>query len=516
MPSKKKARGKERKARTLARKDEDTPQVQEMVRQLRKDGCIVSFDEKGAMLMRHPCMNGMNDLNMMADSMLMKKLGHDRSYLNDKEKQEFVSNYIHNYADDLRGGIFEGTNVIIQNLACSHLGPLLCEALVERGIHDVMLQFLSHCEGKLSLRFGGKDITSGQRDIIPRLWMDVLALMLGYDDDIQWQIAESIEPVVACMVNAEKREFFQSKDIWHQSVTSFLFLVGCLNRSVEVRLTMMKYEGFLPFIAQACSWMISRDDIVTESKWLQLDFPMTTTCMEAQKVLSFIIRDFDDVDMFRGLLKRIASTPLLSNDPDCNDSIIVGLVRTLKIEPQQKHRFIEEHHDWLKHIIETLLLAEHVDARVIAELIKCGRQSSSIESSKFIVKMMMNILGLDGNNHTQWSDSRFAAAIRNGCVEFCMYASTGDHLESFAKGLYTMAMHKKTAHALREKRSGIFSALDVLKNKSPSQHDRISPLISDSLDFGTSICCNCLKEFDRKDLRFCTNCIVGCYSARSC
>ena len=96
MPSKKKARGKERKARTLARKDEDTPQVQEMVRQLRKDGCIVSFDEKGAMLMRHPCMNGMNDLNMMADSMLMKKLGHDRSYLNDKEKKEFVSNYIHN------------------------------------------------------------------------------------------------------------------------------------------------------------------------------------------------------------------------------------------------------------------------------------------------------------------------------------------------------------------------------------------------------------------------------------
>ena len=286
-------------------------------------------------------------------------------------------------------------------------------------------------------------------------------------------------------------------------------LVGCLNRSVEVRLMVMKYEGFLPFIAQACSWMISRDDIVTESKWLQLDFPMTTTCMEAQKVLSFIIRDFDDVDMFRGLLKRIASTPLLSNDPDCNDSIIVGLVRTLKIEPQQKHRFIEEHHDWLKHIIETLLLAEHVDARVIAELIKCGRQSSSIESSKFVMRMILDIM--------IWSDSRFAVAIRNGFAEFCIHnASTGDHLEIFAKGLYTMAMHKKTARALRGKRPEIISALDVLKNKSPSQHDRISPLINDSLDFGTSICCNCLKEFDRKDLRFCANCNVECYCSVSC
>ena len=91
MPLKKKARWKERKAKTLAIKEKrESPAAQQLIRQLKRDGCRITFknDGSGSSTVRHPCMNGMNDLNMSSAD--MRKFS-DRSFLNDGEKQEFVS-----------------------------------------------------------------------------------------------------------------------------------------------------------------------------------------------------------------------------------------------------------------------------------------------------------------------------------------------------------------------------------------------------------------------------------------
>ena len=55
-----------------------------------------------------------------------------------------------NYEDDLRQGVYEGTSVIGQNLVCPHLGPMLCEALLDNDVHIDMLRFLEKADKKMS------------------------------------------------------------------------------------------------------------------------------------------------------------------------------------------------------------------------------------------------------------------------------------------------------------------------------------------------------------------------------
>ena len=477
-------------------------------RDLKRDGCTVECKDDGSTIIRHPCMHPGADTRKLCD----------RSLLTDEEKRMIIPNYIHNYEQDLLDGVYEGTFVIVQNLSCPHFGELLCEALMEIDIPNAILRFLGQCEGQLTVRLGGgvKDITSGERNKLPHLWMDILTLMLRFDvcpKDTRLVIAKSIGPLVRCMINDEKRQVFQSKNIWYNSLASFFCLVDRLVQTTEGRFTITSYEGLLPFIAQACCWNISRKDIVIAAAWFQLDSSISDACYEAQRVIYYVVQETFIEDAKIGDVDLIASTPVLSNESDCTESVIVGFIRMM---------IKQDDHILLQCTVENLLLLGYVDARVITELIKCGRQSLSIETSNSVMSMALTILGLDDNTHNQLSDSRYSVAIRSGLLELCVHASrTCDQeilssLEELAKGLYTVAMHKKTSRALREKRSEILSALDALNKISPPYHERISPLINDSLEFGTSTCCNCMKTFHQKDLLFCAECKVECYCSVSC
>jgi len=140
--NKKKGRNKSEKKTKVQKqreKDNKNPEVQRMLNGLKADGCRIIFKEDGSTLVLHPCMNPDSDQRAFSD----------RSLINMEDRRVIVDNYIYNYEDDLRMGIYEGTKVICSNLACQHLGPMLCEALLEGEIQTDLLSFLSKCNKKL-------------------------------------------------------------------------------------------------------------------------------------------------------------------------------------------------------------------------------------------------------------------------------------------------------------------------------------------------------------------------------
>jgi len=78
-----------------------------------------------------------------------QRIWKDRSLIKIEDRELIVNNYIHNYEDDLRMGLYEGTKVICSNLACQYFGPILCKSLLEGGIQTDILCFLSKCNKKL-------------------------------------------------------------------------------------------------------------------------------------------------------------------------------------------------------------------------------------------------------------------------------------------------------------------------------------------------------------------------------
>jgi len=299
------------------------------------------------------------------------------------------------------------------------------------------------------------------------------------------------------MIDDKKRKLFQRKECWYQGLSSFICLVHNIMLSDEGRSVMLSYDGLLSFIAQACCWRVNRDDIVNDAMWLKLDASVSAACYDAQGVLDLVL---DESEMMSPL-NLIASTPLVNNDPKCNVSIIVGFIRMMK---QNGTAF-------LKCIIDNLVVNDKVDGQVIAELIQHGMNDSS---SNFSLRMMLVILGLDDDNDDiQMSDSRFAVSIQNGLIDLLAANEAAEQSTLIAEALCEMSMHKKTSNALREKRSEISSVLDTAQSCSTE----IVSLIEDSIELGTSsTCCNCLKQFDRGSLYFCSGCNVECYCSLSC
>ena len=481
------------------------------VRQLKREGCRVEFPDDGSMQMYHPCCApGVDPLKLQV-----------RAFMDTAEKQKLAENYIHNYADDLRDGIYEGTDALAVNLACDHVGPLLSKLLIEKGSHKHVLHFLSQCEKKLAIALKGP--VHGDRNKMPHQWMDVLTLIIHHDecpDDIRIMVAKSIEPLVMCIID-ERRKLFRRNDLWQKSLESFFVLLDRVLQSDEGCLVMFSYEGVLQFVAQACTWLISREDIVTEASWLQVN--ISDACYQAQRVMFKVVT----ICTVGQPLESIASSPLLSNDPNCSDSTLVGFIRTMKVA--------DDGRDLLVCIIEHLVVGDFVDARVIAELIKYGRDNMSVETAGFVLEMMQITLGLSDNHpDIRRSDTRFEVAVRHELLELCFDACDLnlqlEYLDAdenapivMMKGLVAMALHKKTSRALHERSLEIMLALQdmmILREvigQTPSLcAEEMLALITESLALGTPTCCNCLKELDSSELRFCNGCETECYCSLSC
>ncbi|KAL7458036.1 hypothetical protein ACHAWC_009537 [Mediolabrus comicus] len=486
------------------------------VQELKAEGFRCEWRDDGAFLALHPRVRP----DIASDEV------SDRELWNDEEKDKVVNNYIHNFAQEIRDGNFEGTNVIGCNLHCPHLGSKLSDALFKEDIHIAILDFLSKCDGRLSIALKG---AVGERATIPSIWMEILILMIGYDEcsrETLVMVAKRLEPLVICMIH-ERRQLFRGNDTWHINLAAFFSLtLFLMNQSKEARRVMLSYDGLLPFVAQASCWDASRGDIAKEAAMIRCRdgsvSSFSDACREARKVIYVIFEEDDikedeeeDANAPINPLELIACTPL-SNDPECKDSTLVGFVRSMRCDKDNLPSMLSS-------IIETLVLTgDYVDKSVIAELIDYGMNSKSKEKANFIMRLMLGILGMYDDTNIRPSDSRYAAAISCGLLQFCNnvcnLASDNERklltapLKRLIRSLSSIVMHSKTSRVLASgKRAQIHLALETLNNRNGTALP--------TLDFdpvGISTCCNCLKKCEKKTLRLCNCCKIEQYCTLSC
>jgi hypothetical protein len=512
MPTNKRKgrRGKQRKddADLKAKlKDAETEgtAIWKMIRDLKTDGFRCFFKDDGAFVALHP--RARPDLT--ADEV------SNRALWDEEEKVSVVNNYIHNFAQEVRDGDFEGTKVIAGNLSCPHLGSKLSEALFKEDIHIAMLDFLGKCDGHLSVALKG---AVGERANIPSLWMDILTFMVDYECPHETllilMVATRLEALVMCMIH-DRRLLFRSNNCWHMSLPSFFDLMyNLMCQSEEAREIIISYDGFLPFVARASCYDVTHRDVARPKSF-------ATASSKAQRLTCLVVEEHDfeeegDADVKNDPLELIACTPL-SNDAGCKDSTMVGFVRSMRHEKE------DHHSSYLSVIIETLLwTGDYVDKRVIAELIEYGRGDSSSDSAEYAMYLMLGILGVEDSEIVRPSDSRYAAAISCGFLEFCDHAASSIKrelsiapLKYFFETLSSMALHSKTSRVLASgKLAQIHLALETLDKH--HGHGIVLPALDNFDDHGTFTCCNCLKKFEKKKLRLCNCCKIEQYCSLSC
>ncbi len=489
-------------------------EIAEIVRESMVQGCRVVRTDGGGIQVRHP-------VTMFGENERLT----NRELWNEEEKGVVVDNYIHHFAQEIRDGNFEGTKVIGGNLLCPHLGSKLIEALFKEDIHIAILDFLSKCDGRLSVAL--KD-TVGKRVSLPSMWIEILTLMIGNEEcsrETLVMVAKRLEPLVICMIH-ERRQLFRSNDTWHISLGAFFSLMFYLMyQSEEIRWIMLSYDGLLSFVAQASCWDVSRGDIAKEAVRIRCsdDYvprSFSTACREARKVICLVVEEHDieegeDADAPFSPLELIACTPL-SNDPECKDSAMVGFVRSMRCDKDNLPSMLSV-------IIETLVLTrDYVDKRVIAELIDYGMSSECVERAEFmfIMRLLLGILGAYGGIRP--SDSRCAAAISCDFLQFCNHvcnlASDKEWELNFSltplfEALAVMSMHSKTSRVLAScKRAQFHLALETLDER----HGLDLPVLDHFDDVGTSTCCNCLKKCEKKTLRLCNGCKIEQYCTLTC
>ena len=142
-------------------------EISEIIRESKTQGCRVVRTVDGGIQVRHP-------VTMFGENERLT----NRELWNEEEKGLVVDNYIHNFAQELRDGNFEGTKVIGVNLLCPHLRLKLIDALFKEDIHVAILDFLGKCDGRLSVALKG---AVGERVTISSMWMEILTMMVRYD-----------------------------------------------------------------------------------------------------------------------------------------------------------------------------------------------------------------------------------------------------------------------------------------------------------------------------------------------
>jgi len=454
-------------------------------------------------------------------------------------------------------------------------GRLFTEALLDPnkiGIVDIpnsvyltvlptVLNFLKRCEHK---SFEGVITSAGDGGRLksPLIWIKVLGktISLNQSCNCLMQITKNIGPLVNCMCNDIKRQFFKSNTYWRKCIVGFVQLISditrlCLapNSKVEassserkvVLDTLLQHEGLLTSIVQWRFWRTERPDIFRElqieismsNSDARLGFNLCTDIATNLKIMDLLIlnsiknEDGELTDDGKNRLRSIGTSQIVSKDydPTCTTSFIVGFIRLIKEEgPWQK-----ESNSLI--LVDLIADANCVDKDVVKEVIDLGTNHvSDLDSSAFVASLSTYILYDEVGEEAQPSDTRIAFAIRAGFIEMCLgFIDRFGRHKHFGKkvgeGLASeiwfnldiiseVSLHKKTNKALRHKKDEIQIQLDRLEKVVSSNTDAkdLFEMIECILDKTGSYCCRCNKSLSRTEVKQCNGCHNMTYCSKEC
>jgi hypothetical protein len=229
------------------------------------------------------------------------------------------------------------------------------------------------------------------------------------------------------------------------------------------------------------------------------------------------------------LIKKIANIPVVSRayNPECNINYIVGMVRMLK------HVDSRDSADRKDHFATLIMLTDCFDYDAIAEVIEFGSKFiADIDDAITITKILRNVQG-----KVYPIDRRIAFAIKSGLLEMCfdfLTRFTCDPtvqllardpkrddligcLVGIADNIKSVALHKNTSKAIRDRRSQIFEALTTLVPQLKSvQSAQFVEILSSIMDLNEGSCSRCNKSIEWRTALFCEGCRRVAYCCVKC
>jgi len=351
------------------------------------------------------------------------------------------------------------------------------------------------------------------------------------------------------MCDDTKRLFFKSNKYWHEAVPPFLSLLSNLlrpssgdvssNVSTEAAVVydiLLQSEGSFESIVQMHFWSSYRPDLLKEYESYHFSVGIKKLETFAHDVIRIVICigkkrhvNKNDGELIPSisqdlmtLTKKIVKTPVVSRayDPECNVYFVVGMIRMLKNVNLDDSVNRKCYFETLVLVFTTLMFsADCIDNDVIVEVIDLGRNfTTNIDDAESILKLSLSTIVWRTQGKNYPIDKRIAFAIKSGLLEmFFEFITrfafdpaiqlracdpTRDErddlmvlLVSIAEFIQIVDLHRKTAKAIRDRRSQIIETLTPLftlvKNEKSHlfQFGKIFASIID-LNEGSCSCCN--------------------------
>ena len=399
----------------------------------------------------------------------------------------------------------------------------------QSGILSTVLKFLKRCEDdtfvKVMLDVGGGNLTS------PQSWVQVLIKAEVQEPSCRLRIAQNITPLVRCMCNDTKRLFFKSNMHWLDTIQAFAALIhNMILHSVsnfkgkKIIDTLFQYEGLLTSIIQWGFWKEEyRPDIAKKLKSDELDSIVRLGTAILNRL--FIATD-TQTEEGRNRLEIIGTTPIISKeyDPECTMSLVVGLIRQVKIEGWTTNTSLS-----LRHLV---IWVSCVDKDVITELIGLAMDTGNDKWAAHDAELF-RFMVLKRYNNVKWlaNDTRTAFAIRSGLIEMCLrfierfgvsesFDNETDILYLLFSSIKSISLHQKTAKAIRSKKCIIEKELARLEQNAEIINnvncEKLLVMVGSILDLNGSYCCRCNKSLSRIEVKLCNGCGCMVYCSDVC
>ena len=400
----------------------------------------------------------------------------------------------------------------------------------------VVLVLLQRCEDEKFdevMAHVSKDCDVGGDLDTPSTWIKILLTAISRDPSCHLQVVQNIGPLVRCMCGDTKRVFFKSNKHWKEAILSFVELIDVMimgrnesgSGTESIVDTLLQNEGLLRTIVQWEFWEEEyRPDITKELN----EEDCTNIVNWGREITNQLVEGATDTSTQKDKIRLeiIVTTPIVCKDydPSCMVSYIAGLIRHLKDDKCRADN----------NLYELFSSIDCVDKGVITEIIEFGINcANNYEMSSYAASLLRVTVVKETiiQKEYQPNDTRLAFAIRAGLIEMCLDFVERFLEENISQQLHknldfilgtvlSVSLHKKSAKAIRSKRSTIEDRLVRLEQKSNIANNtkcrELLDMVRSVLYLNGAYCCRCNKSLGRKEIKRCNGCNLMTYCSKAC
>ena len=422
-------------------------------------------------------------------------------------------------------------------------------------------------------RIGGEIVEGYLSD--PTLWIEILVGLTDKSSEMtigkkktfymKRKIARRIGPLIKCLEDDMKREFFGVNKYWHDGFISFMSLLtnlvgirGFDGYSPEIIPILIEQEGLVEMLLRCIFWGDERPEIIQEARLNHdvgaiaqiadyaggvIEQMMVLGEMEDNPVAVYYTGDGWDLNM------RICNTIIVSEafDPSYNTTLPIGMLGLLKGGKtneimNSRPWFLDESSMW--NIMTALAVTGCVTDEMYGALVEVGnRDRISFDDATSVMKLAYEMENVFTSHSMQKPiDDRVAMAIQAGILELMLkflvqfksqIEKNNDliaHIGMFLQGALSVSQFDKCTKAIADRKDSIVEALEEYdKDPHPPQenvaffYNDIVSMIRSMLELNQADvsdvkihCFDCSSLIDEEKQKLCEECNQDCHCTGDC